>query len=192
MAVSVVRGTPRDGIDLEDLEKFAGKMMALGTAMLGFEEIKEYKADDGESMVLATFKTRPEMIAWRDHAEHKEVPARGRKRYFTEYDVRICEVIRHYSFADGNGLLRRGPTVTPDWKKKADICTMCRHSGLVQFGIIGGIRRFRSFFVLALLIVEQSCQAAEFETCGSSKSVRLPSRHRSTVSAGHYAASRQT
>jgi hypothetical protein len=36
--------------------------------MPGFEEIKEFKADDGESMMLVTFKTRPEMIAWRDHA----------------------------------------------------------------------------------------------------------------------------
>jgi heme-degrading monooxygenase HmoA len=101
MAIAVFRGTPRDDIDLEDLEKFEKKMMALGTAMPGFVEIKEFKAGDGESMMLVTFETRPDMVAWRDHAEHKKVQARGRERYFSKYDVKICEVIRHYSFSDG-------------------------------------------------------------------------------------------
>ena len=54
MAIAVFRGTPRNDIDLEDLEKFEKKMMALGTAMLGFVEIKEFKAEDGESMMLVT------------------------------------------------------------------------------------------------------------------------------------------
>jgi hypothetical protein len=34
MAIAIFRGTPRDDIDHEDLEKHEEKMMALGTAML--------------------------------------------------------------------------------------------------------------------------------------------------------------
>ena len=101
MVTAVVRVTLRDDIDFEDYGKFEEKMLALGTAMPGFEEIKEFKADDGENMMLVSFESRPEMICWRDHPDHKRTQQRGRERYFSSYDVKICEVVQHYSFADG-------------------------------------------------------------------------------------------
>ena len=55
MVTAVVRVTLRDDIDLEEFGKFEEKMIALGSSMLGFQEIKEFKADDGESMMLVTF-----------------------------------------------------------------------------------------------------------------------------------------
>ncbi len=101
MVTAVVRVTLRDDIDLEDYGKFEEKMLALGTAMPGFQEVKEFNADDGESMMLVTFQTRADMIRWRDHPDHKKTQQRGRERYFSKYDVKIGEVIQHYSFSDG-------------------------------------------------------------------------------------------
>ncbi len=100
-AIAVVRVTLRDDIDLEEFGKFEEKMIALGSAMPGFQEVKEFNADDGESMMLVTFQTRADMIRWRDHPDHKKAQQRGRERFFSKYDVKICEVVQHYSFSDG-------------------------------------------------------------------------------------------
>ncbi len=101
MVTAVVRVTLRDDVDLEEFGKFEEKMIELGSSMPGFQEIKEFKADDGECMMLVTFQTRADMIHWRDHPDHKKAQQRGRERYFSKYDVKICEVIQHYSFSDG-------------------------------------------------------------------------------------------
>ena len=101
MVTAVVRVTLRDDVDLEEFGKFEEKMIALGSSMPGFQEIKEFKADDGECMMLVTFQTRDDMIRWRDHPDHKKAQQRGRERYFSKYDVKIGEVVQHYSFADG-------------------------------------------------------------------------------------------
>ena len=101
MVTAVVRVTLRDDIDLEDYKRFEEKMIALGSSMPGFLEIKEFNADDGESMMLVTFQTRDDMIRWRDHPDHKRAQQRGRERFFSKYDVKIGEVVVHYSFSDG-------------------------------------------------------------------------------------------
>jgi len=101
MVIAVVRVTLRDNIDLDDFGRLEEKMLALGSSMPGFQEIKEFKADDGESMMLVSFETRADMIRWRDHPNHKKAQQRGRERFFSRYDVKICEVALHYSFSDG-------------------------------------------------------------------------------------------
>jgi len=101
MVTAVVRVTLRDDIDLEDYGEFEGKMLGLGSAMPGFLEIKEFKSDDDEHLMLVSFRTRAEMISWRDHPDHKKTQQRERERYFSKYDVKICEVTQHYSFSDG-------------------------------------------------------------------------------------------
>ena len=99
MVTAVVRVSLRENIDLEDYAKLEERMLALGSSMPGFQEIKEFKADD-ESMMLVTFETRADMIRWRDHPAHKKAQQRGRARYFSNYDVKICEVVQHYSYAE--------------------------------------------------------------------------------------------
>ncbi len=101
MVIAVVRVTLREDVDLEEFGKFEEKMIALGSSMPGFLEIKEFKADDGECMMLVTFQTRDDMINWRDHPDHKRAQQRGRESYFSKYDVKIGEVMTHYSFTDG-------------------------------------------------------------------------------------------
>ena len=100
MVIAVVRVTLRDDVNLEEFEKLEEKMLALGSSMPGFQEIKEFTAEDGESMMLVTFETRADMIRWRDHPKHRKAQQRGRERYFSRYDVKICDVAVHYSFGE--------------------------------------------------------------------------------------------
>ena len=101
MVTAVVRVTLRDDIDFEDYGKFEQKMLGLGSSMPGFLEIKEFKSDDDEYLMLVSFQSRAEMISWRDHPDHRKTQQRGRERYFSKYDVKIGEVTQHYSFSDG-------------------------------------------------------------------------------------------
>ncbi len=101
MFTAVVRATLRDDVDLKDLENVEEKMIELGSSMPGFQEVKEFKANDGELVMLVTFDTRENMISWRDHPAHKKTQQRGRECYFSKYNAKICEVVQHYSFSDG-------------------------------------------------------------------------------------------
>lgn len=99
MITAVIRGTAREDIDMDDFRRVEQKMLEIGTKMEGFIEIKEFSAEDGENMMLVAFDTRENMIKWRDHPSHKKNQQRGREQYFTHYDVKICDVIHHYSWS---------------------------------------------------------------------------------------------
>lgn len=102
MITAAVCVTLKDDIDHKDYEDYEARMMAIGTQMPGFVEIKEFNSKDGrESLMMVTFETREQMIAWRDHPEHKATQARGRRLYFSDYDVKISEVKHHYTYKDG-------------------------------------------------------------------------------------------
>ena len=99
MITAVIRGMAREDIDLDDFKLVEGKMLDIGTKMEGFIEIKEYVSEDGENLMLVAFDTRENMIKWRDHPSHKKTQQRGRDKYFNTYDVKICEVMHHYSWS---------------------------------------------------------------------------------------------
>ncbi len=100
-AIAIFRGYFRDDLNHDELEMFENRMMELGTAMPGFIEVKEFKAEDGENMMLVTFESREHMKAWRDHTEHKKVQQHGREDFFSEYNVKVCSILNNYTFKDG-------------------------------------------------------------------------------------------
>jgi heme-degrading monooxygenase HmoA len=121
MAVEVVRATLRDDIALSDFGKLEEKMLALVSSMPDFQESKEFKADDGESMMLASFETRADMTRWRDYPNQSKARRRGRERYCSGYDVKICEVAPYYFFSNGERAEQeiRGLQQQPDLKASA-------------------------------------------------------------------------
>ncbi len=40
------------------------------------------------------------MAAWREHAEHRVAQDRGKATIFSDFRIRVAEVIRDYSLAD--------------------------------------------------------------------------------------------
>lgn len=107
MVVIVFRTRLREGVDLQELERVGMRMYELAAEMPGFISYKDFAAADGESLTLVEFESAEALAAWRDHAEHREIQARGRERYFSEYSVQVCSPLRAYAFTVEGGRVER-------------------------------------------------------------------------------------
>lgn len=103
MVVIVFRNRLREGVDEEELERVGARMYALASGMAGFVSYKDYAAADGESLSIIEFESLATLAAWRDHPEHREIQARGRSDYFSEYRVQVCSTEREYGFTLADG-----------------------------------------------------------------------------------------
>jgi len=103
MIVTVFRGRLRADADLAAITALGERMHALATAMPGFVSYKDYAAADGEAVTVVEFASEPELLAWRNHPEHREAQERGRREFFAEYKIQICRMERGYAFSPAQG-----------------------------------------------------------------------------------------
>ena len=83
----------------------AKRMSELAKTMPGYIAHKGFVAEDGERLTFVEFDSEESLRAWAIHPEHVEAKKLGRQRFFTEYRVQICNVIR-----DSNDWPRRKAT----------------------------------------------------------------------------------
>jgi heme-degrading monooxygenase HmoA len=91
----------RSRLDPEHTAEYAevgARMHSLAEAMPGFVSIKTFTAEDGERVSLVEFESEETMRAWREHAEHRKAQELGRQRFYTEYQIQVCPVVRQYGF----------------------------------------------------------------------------------------------
>jgi heme-degrading monooxygenase HmoA len=103
MIVIVFRARLRADADLAAITAMGERMYALATAMPGFVAYKDFTAADGEAVTVVEFASEPELLAWRNHPEHREAQERGRREFFSEYRIQICRVERGYTFSLAQG-----------------------------------------------------------------------------------------
>ena len=101
----VFRSRLRDGV-ADAYNPDAERMFGLAVAMPGFAAAKDFVADDGERCAVIEFDSAEHLAAWRDHGEHAATQQRGRERYYSEYRLSVCGVIRESHF-DGAVVTRR-------------------------------------------------------------------------------------
>src|SRR5262249_23661680 len=70
----------------------------LGTRMRGFVSIKTFTADDGERVSIVAFESWETHDAWRGHPEHVEAQRLGREKFYSEFSIEVCEVVRESRF----------------------------------------------------------------------------------------------
>ena len=93
MIVVVFRSRLKEGVE-EEITALGGRMYELASAMPGFLSYKDFGADDGEFVTIVEFETLENVNAWRDHPEHQEAQRLGRTKFFQEYTIQVCEVLR--------------------------------------------------------------------------------------------------
>ena len=103
MIVIVFRARLRADADMAAITAIGERMYALATAMPGFVSYKDFTAADGEAVTVVEFASEPELLAWRNHPEHREAQERGRREFFSEYRIQICRVERGYTFSLAQG-----------------------------------------------------------------------------------------
>ena len=87
----------------DEYEIWAPRMQALASQMPGFLSIKTFAAEDGERVSIVEFQSEETMRNWRNHAEHREAQEMGRKMFYSEYHIQVCQIIRDYSFPKKTG-----------------------------------------------------------------------------------------
>ena len=103
MIVIVFRARLREGVNLKALQALGERIYALATAMPGFISYKDFTAADGETVTVVEFASEPELLAWRNHPEHREAQERGRREFFSDYRIQICRLDRAYRFTVEEG-----------------------------------------------------------------------------------------
>jgi len=66
--------------------------------MPGFISIKTFTADDDERVSIVEFESEETMLAWRNQPDHREAQELGRKLFYSEYRIQVCQPVRDYSF----------------------------------------------------------------------------------------------
>lgn len=94
MVVIVFRSRLRPDVNVEELIVTGGRMYELASRMPGFHSYKDFSAEDGENLALVEFETMEQLSAWREHPEHREAQEAARSRYYAEYTVQVCELVR--------------------------------------------------------------------------------------------------
>ncbi len=74
------------------------RMEALATQMPGYVSHKGYVAADGERLTYFEWETAEALRAWATHPEHLLTKQLGRERFYKDYHLQVCEVVRESRF----------------------------------------------------------------------------------------------
>ena len=79
-------------------EDWAERIHELAVKMPGFISIKTFSAGDGERVSIVEFESEETMLGWRNQPDHKQAQELGKKLFYSEYRIQVCQAIRDYSF----------------------------------------------------------------------------------------------
>jgi heme-degrading monooxygenase HmoA len=99
MMVVVFRARRTPEGDGEEYMRWFQRMSELARAMPGYLSHKGYVAEDGERITLFEWETADTLRAWANHPEHVPVRQLGREKFYAEYHLQVCEVVRESKFS---------------------------------------------------------------------------------------------
>jgi heme-degrading monooxygenase HmoA len=76
----------------------AQRMIELAATMPGFLGIESAR-DSDLGITVSYWKDEDSIRAWREHPEHLDVQARGRRDWYSRYDLRVALVTRARTFS---------------------------------------------------------------------------------------------
>ena len=94
MVVITFRNRMAPGVDEQEYGQRVAKLFEIVAAMPGFRGIRSYEAEDGERLSLIEFDSHESLAAWREHAEHRVAQELGKQKYYSEYHLQICDLVR--------------------------------------------------------------------------------------------------
>jgi heme-degrading monooxygenase HmoA len=96
--VTVFRSRLRD--DAQGYDATAEAMESRARAAPGFVDFKTFVADDGERVSLIVFESRATHDAWRADPVHVDAQRRGRRDWYAEYRIQVCELVAERVFPE--------------------------------------------------------------------------------------------
>jgi heme-degrading monooxygenase HmoA len=66
--------------------------------MPGYISHKAFVAEDGERLSLFEWESAETLRAWAIHQEHVPVKKLGRQKFYSDYHLQVCELVRESKF----------------------------------------------------------------------------------------------
>ena len=60
----------REGVSMDEYNKLLGKMYKIVSSIPGFQSVKKFTADDGETVSIYRFESEQALEAWRTQPDH--------------------------------------------------------------------------------------------------------------------------
>ena len=91
MIVTVFRSRLMPGLQ-EEYVALVERMRQIAVTIPGYISHKGFWAEDGERVTIVEFEHEEGQRAWRMHPEHVKAQREGRLKYYSDYDIKVCEV----------------------------------------------------------------------------------------------------
>jgi heme-degrading monooxygenase HmoA len=98
MILTVFRSRLNEG-HRDEYDHHVALTSALAEQTPGFLGHKMFVAEDGERVTLVEFESLEAQRAWSLSREHKHAAIAGRRAFYAEYRIQVCEVLRDSRFA---------------------------------------------------------------------------------------------
>jgi len=97
MVVTIFRSRVRPEAR-EEYAQWMARMSGLARSMPGHISHKGFAAEDGERVTIIEFESEEALRAWSVNSEHVEAKKKGRKDFYLEYRVQVCDLRRDSVF----------------------------------------------------------------------------------------------
>jgi heme-degrading monooxygenase HmoA len=91
MIVTVFRSRLMPGLQ-DEYVALVERMQQIAETIPGYISHKGFTADDGERCTIVEFEHEEGQKAWRSHPEHVATQKQGRLKYYSEYDIKVCDL----------------------------------------------------------------------------------------------------
>jgi heme-degrading monooxygenase HmoA len=86
-----------------EYEEWSGRMDRLVVTMPGYIGHTSFRDDvSGKGVTISYFRSMAELVAWKNAPEHLEAQALGRAAFYTEYEIEVAEIVRHYEWSSSD------------------------------------------------------------------------------------------
>jgi heme-degrading monooxygenase HmoA len=101
MIVIVFRARRTPEGEGDEYRQWFVRMSELACKMPGYISHKGYVAEDGERLTLFEWESADTLRAWATHSQHIPVKELGRQKFYTQYHLQVCELLRESKFTRG-------------------------------------------------------------------------------------------
>lgn len=93
MIVTVFRSKPSTDLKLQDeYRRLAPELNDAVQLIPGYISHKRFVADDGERCTIVEFEDEAAQRQWANNPTHQQAMDFGKTKFFTEYDIKVCEL----------------------------------------------------------------------------------------------------
>ena len=84
----------------KEYEEWSNRMDDLVVTMPGYIGHTSLRDDaSGKGVTISYFRSMQNLLAWKQVPEHLEAQALGRAAFYTDYEIEVAEIVRHYEWS---------------------------------------------------------------------------------------------